>query len=369
MVGSASLFIPSVFFPEHRYQQYFVFTTNIGICCFMFAAAYVIGEPRNDSSDCNFQAISSKLFSLAGFAWEAAICYSIYLISTKMRRKPKPIVLHTLCWLIPVLLTALPFSTEKIGTYNYSERGYCGFISRTHGSGAVSNFWRIATFGFPLFIVFSISVYSLASIGIVAFKANRLSQRGLKVAVTSAREKLYLYPVILVVSWFLQLIIQLVLLNGKGYGQFPDWVIDLSQSLQLLQGFFIGAYFWYVNPQMREKVMLRLGFMPPKKLTAEVRKKLSARMNFSQPSHDLDASARPSANSTGLSIVEVSPPLEETGSVYSDPDPAFDSGHTGITGVFSDIASLELKSHPDTVTSGSTVSTTKVKPRVEDSSV
>ena len=46
----------------------------IGICCFMFAAAYVIGEPRNDSSDCNFQAISSKLFSLAGFAWEAAIC-------------------------------------------------------------------------------------------------------------------------------------------------------------------------------------------------------------------------------------------------------------------------------------------------------
>jgi hypothetical protein len=147
---------------------------------------------------------------------------------------------HAVCWILPIVLTVLPFTTN---TYGQSDDGFWCFVSSRPGSPD----WGIVTWDiFAFFFWIWMCILGIVALFIAIMVRIRNISTFSNLAVSKSVSLLVFYPLILVVCWLPPtfVVIKETLLHRLGH----------DRSLQLtalaappLQGFLLSIVFFSIN--------------------------------------------------------------------------------------------------------------------------
>lgn len=139
----------------------------IGICDFFSSIGGSFGLVYENTIQCDIQVILTNIFPLSGIFWTSILVYiMIGIVANKKVVKTITWKYHFIGWIIPIILTLLPLTTNRYGVLG-DDRGWC-FIDRLDSSPNWSTlFWMIFSFYlwiwtselfFALFVIYIIYI-------------------------------------------------------------------------------------------------------------------------------------------------------------------------------------------------------------------
>ena len=75
-----------------------------------------LGHSDNGTFACYFQSFTTNVNYLSSILWTSVITYQVWLIVENGAIIKKMLPFHCLCWLLPVVVTLVPLSTESFGS-------------------------------------------------------------------------------------------------------------------------------------------------------------------------------------------------------------------------------------------------------------
>lgn len=157
------------------------------------------GFPADGSPACWVQGIFATYFTVCGWFWTTILTYRVYSMVRYGKCNLNVRRMHILAWGFPAVLTALPLSTTNYGSSEGSDQ-WCLFKPRGDNPDWLPQFWSYLTFLLWLIICFSLMIgWQL----IVAYK---FRNSPMKAVVSRTYDKVYLYPIAMIVSWLLNIL-------------------------------------------------------------------------------------------------------------------------------------------------------------------
>ena len=102
--------------------------------------------------------------------------------------------MHVIAWVIPLILTALPMTTNNAGASSTGSR-WCVLVDRNNSAHWLISFWEYMCFFVWMFICIALMItWQL----IVSIKFQNSAMKGV---ILRTYDKVYLYPVAMVVCW------------------------------------------------------------------------------------------------------------------------------------------------------------------------
>jgi len=150
--------------------------------------------------------------------------------------------MHLICWGIPLCSTLLPLTTSTYQRGN-DDDGFCWLLERNHSLRQWNEFWEVLTFGCIAFVCTACMVYW----GVLMYMKVNSDASQCSPAVINAMRTLFIYPIIIVMFWMPQ-----ALLNTFD----PDLpaksrkVVGVN-SLAILQGGVSAIAFFYNSKETR----------------------------------------------------------------------------------------------------------------------
>jgi len=154
-----------------------------------------------------------------------------------------------ICCGLPLLLTFLPFTTDKVGVYYDGEdTGYCGIVHKSTSPLWTSQLWN---FLFDVVVISSLLVTCTFLIRIR--RVSRSDENSfISAYVKMAVRKLIYYPVIILLCWTLQIYLDVVYVFYEDREELHPGALKVtSDLLVLLQGLFTALVFWFENEEIR----------------------------------------------------------------------------------------------------------------------
>jgi hypothetical protein len=108
----------------------------IAVTNIMLSASIFIGQPHDGSFLCWIQSVTTNYFCLVHIFWTTMLAYTLFKatkdsISTDIFSK----VFLGLGFVLPLVLTLLPLTTNKYGNPHGEERGWCFLDTRNDSPG------------------------------------------------------------------------------------------------------------------------------------------------------------------------------------------------------------------------------------------
>lgn len=189
-----------------RNKTYNALIYLVTVCDFFAAIGTSLGQTSDRTFLCWFQGLFTNYFPLAAVAWTTLIAYTLYV--TVYRKIGQVINVFNnfsfiLCWIVPMILTLLPLSTNRYGLISEDGiRGWCYIASRHDSPNWTTKFWTISAF--YIWIWLAVSIYCVFLI--VAFSSlknidisNTLNNK--HPLAWTAVAKLSWYPLNMVMCW------------------------------------------------------------------------------------------------------------------------------------------------------------------------
>lgn len=203
--------------------------------------------PSEDEVLCVVQGILTVYFQLSSILWVAVISYVMHSVIVNrdlaIDRKERRFLL--ICNFVPLVASVVPLSFEK---YGYSE-GWCS-IEETGSDYVFETILRTVVFYGPLCGVFAYSIYTYHKVNKEVRKYSvRTSSEGSFNSAQSTLYKLYMYPVVLVVSYSVVMIYRAY--NFITMGESVYVLALLSIALISLNG-FLNALVYGLNKHVRQ---------------------------------------------------------------------------------------------------------------------
>lgn len=205
------------------------------------ANATVFSDNPSDYYLCYFQGMFQQFFYPASWLWTTVLSYLIYCLVMHGKVEMEELKMHLICWGIPLFTTLLPLSTS---TYGNDDDGVCWLVQRSSDNlRDWTTFWQILTFGVIAFVCTICMVYW----GVRMYHKVHSDPAQCSPAVLNAMRTLFIYPIIIVVCWMPQ-----ALLNTFD----PDLPADSNKqvgvnSLAILQGGISAIAFFYNSKETR----------------------------------------------------------------------------------------------------------------------
>ena len=199
-VGCLIIFILCIMYADLRKKSYVKIILYASIGDFISGISTSFGELQDETPLCWAQAFISNWFTLSSIFWTVAITYLLYTIIVIRRPMNETVMLHGICWGLPLLLTLLPLTTNRFGARHGAN--WCFIQNRADSPSWGIIFWVLMSFyawiGFCMLIIlvliFLISYHTLRFEAITA----QLSTGTRK---NSGVNKLWLYPAVILVCW------------------------------------------------------------------------------------------------------------------------------------------------------------------------
>jgi len=225
--------------PALRDQVYIQVVVYIQISNLLAAIGTVYGYVPARSLACTFQGILASLFPLASVFWTTFISYLVYRLLLHDHLVEIDYKTHLVCWGLPIILTFLPYINA---TYSTTDDGFCEYVPNAEGSIFWSEFWY--WFGFYVWIWFGIIISLLMYLVVIIYSGRLRREEGINYSVII--RKLFMYPLILIISWLLSTVLDGAFAAGSDLACY-NLLLMLTNGFICSQDSLTSLYFFYVN--------------------------------------------------------------------------------------------------------------------------
>lgn len=251
------------------------------------------GLAPDGSAMCIAQGFLTNVFHLSSVFWTTVLTYGLYAIVVMRAPSRESIYQHIFCWILPLFLTCMIYTTNRIGSTYEDVVGWCFVASRSDSVYWEVRFWNFMAFNFWILLSALVMVYfmiririelsnaALAVNNLTANKESTVAQikpngialqrkpskafkllgrqakpfrilgiRDGQVVSSSTHQKdhkvskVWIYPCIVILTWTYFCIHDTVR-NFNGYIPSElDWLLILP----FLQGVFKGLAFYVIHP-------------------------------------------------------------------------------------------------------------------------
>lgn len=250
------------------------------------------GLPPDGSTLCTAQGFFSNIFHLSSVFWTAVLTYGLYAIVVLRSPSPESYFQHAYCWILPLFLTCMIYTTNRIGIEKDDIIGWCFVASRSDSADWEARFWNFMAFNFWILLAALFMIYFMVRVRIELMKAalaidnlttagkdvvavtkqpemviSRKKSKAFKLLGRQAKEfrilgirdvfshshaaqhkdktmKVWIYPCIVIISWTYFCIYDTV---NNFNGDTPS-ALDFLLILPFLQGVFKGFAFYHLHP-------------------------------------------------------------------------------------------------------------------------
>eukprot|EP01036_Dinobryon_divergens_P027968 gene27968-36837_t len=215
-----------------------------------------MGKSPNGSFQCTFQAFTSCFNYLSSLFWCTVISLEVWASLHIENRRVTPnkiILVHCVCWGIPLIVTLLPLTTNTYGKTN-EDAPWC-FIGTRAGSPSWGILvWDLCSFFIWLWLVLILNMWLITSI---IYRLKTITNTNQIVNWQVAN--LCLYPIVAILCWTPATIIDVFARTERGTHTAYFYNAYLfSDLMSASQGFLFPIIFFYINPSIRKKWKLLL---------------------------------------------------------------------------------------------------------------
>jgi len=170
---------------------------NIAVSNLFGSIGIAIGLTQNGTVQCYTQALLTNIFPISSVFWTTVIAYVLYtVVSSSTSLDVLSPYVSIWCWVVPVLLTLLPLTTNTYGTLG-EEYGWC-FIEKTSSTPKHATvIWVILSF--YVWIWLALFLYVILFF-FIRWKARHQTEE-YKKRTFRVLYKLCWYPAIVLICW------------------------------------------------------------------------------------------------------------------------------------------------------------------------
>ena len=248
VIGTFAIIVTFLTFQSLRTTRHAQLVLFVAFSDFIASIGWLMGEPSSSNSViCWYQSIISGTFCLSSIFWSSAIAYHLYLITFHNRFPASLTYFHLVCWVVPLILTLLPLSTNTYGNSDALSTG-CYLSNRPDSPSWGLLFWTIVSF--DLWVFLAVCFISILYARIL-YRATQLEDLDGDLAV--ALYQLIFYPLIIVFCWSSNLFVT-TLTSSNIKVQSTTLLQILSVGLPAFQGALSASVFFIQNPFIRHQV-------------------------------------------------------------------------------------------------------------------
>jgi hypothetical protein len=215
-----------LFFPSMRTGSFMRIILYMSLSDFFMNFASAFGFPRDGTSLCWFQGITVNYFSLCSWFWTTLLAYRVYCSVRYRAPSLNQTLMHCIGWGLPAVLTMLPIATTTV-KYGASETNtqWCLLQASPQAPPRLIDFWTYATIFIWLFIAIACMLAWQALI------AARFRKSAVRDIVRRTYDKVYLYPVAMIVCWMLNFWCDAISTHSGGLLDAVSMVCAISNGL------------------------------------------------------------------------------------------------------------------------------------------
>ena len=231
-------------FPHLRNKHHIKVVLYINLCNLISSTGSVLGFPKPGSGGCLYQGLATGIFPVASVFWTIVVSFTLFNIVVFNKTFEISYMIHAVCWILPIILTFLPFINATYGSPNVNP-GWCFIVSNDEN-------WMYFWFWFSFYgwIWFGILI-DLALYIFLLFEVKKIQSIQSKSTVMTIYNRLLIYPFIIIFSWLVVCIRDSIGMLGIDYEfRYLNAVAMLGNALACSQGTFTALYFFRVNSEI-----------------------------------------------------------------------------------------------------------------------
>eukprot|EP01038_Epipyxis_sp_PR26KG_P015427 gene15427-20811_t len=250
ILGSCAVMATFIVFSDLRKLRYVQLVFFASLNDLIAAIGIAQGSTRDNSPSCWFQGIATNFNFLSSIFWTTIISYQMWLVVRYGRiiTDKDMILIHLLCWGLPLLVALLPLTTNTYGN-PYGDSEWC-FISNNSDSPPYGQLlWAILSFYGWLWLAIIISIFLLIKVAIQLRMMAIIPK-----IISNSMSKLVFYPIISTICWTCATVtgIYFISTGDQHQGQAINVLSnEFAIILAVLQGFIFSITFFIMNPPIR----------------------------------------------------------------------------------------------------------------------
>lgn len=251
LLASSTVLLTYGVFPDLRRLRYIEFVFYIAVNDFLSSLGASFGYSADGSVQCWIQAITTNMNVLSAAFWTTIISYQLFLITYFATVIKNTVLIHLVCWLLPLLITLLPLTTNNSYGNPDDEYEWCFFSSTSTSPTWGLFFWDLMGFYAWLWLAIIINLIFLFA---VFFKLREVKLTVMYSSIQYSLNKLTMYPLILILCWAMTTVCDVIdsIHPGVIYGGKPGLSV-LTYALPCLQGLCLSISFFACNAIVRQK--------------------------------------------------------------------------------------------------------------------
>jgi hypothetical protein len=249
LLSSSAVGLTGILFSSMRKRVFMQIILMISLSDIFLSAASCMGFPPNGSVECTIQAAIVSIFLKSTWFWTTMLCYQLYNVVMTGHINMSMFRMHLVVWTPTLLFGLLPLANATFGRSGANSSAELCFISSSNSIWlevwATLNEIVLCASCNLIMIYFLWSIHSKITKGDLL-----LADPHMKQIVNS----LYLYPVILMVTWLPNVIaneIYIASSSTSGPSSTQSIVLNLLAIESNLNGVFLGLVFFSKSPEGR----------------------------------------------------------------------------------------------------------------------
>jgi len=210
----------------------------------------LLGFPSDGSTLCWMQGILQSYFAMCSWFWTTILAFRVYSIVKFGKCSLTNVHMHIFAWGFPMFLTLIPISTNNYGSSAFDTQ-WCVLTQRGDNPQWLTLFWSYVAFFCWLFVCIVLMIFWQMSI------SYQFRNSPMKAVIRRTYDKVYLYPVVMVICWVLNYWCDALYSENSG-----EALNALSMLFGISNGIFSALIFMFKSEEARRR--WKTYFNPPK---------------------------------------------------------------------------------------------------------
>uniref|UniRef100_A0A7S3H526 G-protein coupled receptors family 2 profile 2 domain-containing protein n=1 Tax=Spumella elongata TaxID=89044 RepID=A0A7S3H526_9STRA len=210
----------------------------------------LLGFPSDGSALCWIQGVLQSYFAVCSWFWTTILAYRVYSIVSFGQCSLTMTQMHVFAWVFPMFLALIPITTNNYGSSAFDTQ-WCVLTRREDNPPWLTLFWSYIAFFLWLFLCIVLMIFWQIRI------SYKFRDSPMKAVVKRTYDKVYLYPVVMVVCWVLNYWCDALDAHGAG-----ESLNALSMLFGISNGIFSAMIFMFKSEEARRR--WKVYFYPPK---------------------------------------------------------------------------------------------------------
>jgi hypothetical protein len=224
---------------------------DTGSTDYYFSSAPYYNVSLTASTRLLLQGILQSYFAICSWFWTTILAYRIFAVVRHGSCQLNVYKMHLFAWGLPMILALIPITSNNYGSSNFDTQ-WCVLTRRGNNPYWLTQFWSYVAFFGWLFACIALMVTWQIMI------SYHFRNSPMKAVVKRTYDKVYLYPVVMIICWVLNYWCDDIRTKDSG-----ELLNALSMLFGISNGMFSALIFMFKSEEARRR--WKAFFYPPRK--------------------------------------------------------------------------------------------------------